>query len=76
MTEYCVRAGNSKTDGFTITHNSLHDAEVSVRSIRKANKFLTDDLKFHGWVTIWNGYELEDGSKVTVSAELANGLDF
>ena len=76
MLEYCVRAGNSLTNGFTITHKNLHDATVAVRAIKQANKFLSDEMKFHGWVTIWNGYKLDDNSKVTVSEKLANGLNF
>ena len=74
--EYCVRAANSLTNGFTITNKNLHDAEVSVRSIKQLNEHLPDELKFHGWVTIWEGYELDDHSKVTVAANLAKGLDF
>lgn len=76
ITEYCVRASNSLKNGFNITNKDLHDAEVSVRSIKKLNEHLTDELKFHGWVTIWEGYELDDRSKVTVSANPVNGLYF
>ena len=76
MTEYCIRAYNSLTDGFTITCNNLHDAGISVCAIRQANEHLTDNLKFHGWVTLWGGYELEDGSKVTTSEVLIKGLGF
>ena len=54
----------------------LHDAEASVRSIKKLNEHLPDKLKFHGWVTIWEGYELDDHSKVTVSANPAKELYF
>lgn len=64
--EYCVRASNSLNNGFTITNKNSHDAEVSVRSIKKLNEHLSDELKFHGWVTIWEVYELDDHSKVTV----------
>lgn len=76
ITEYCVRASNSLNNEFTIVNENLHDAEVSVRSIKQLNKRLTDELKFHGWVTIWEGYELDDHSKVTVSANPVNGLYF
>ena len=76
FTEYCIRAANILTNGFTITHESLHDAEVSVSAIKEVNLHLTDNLKFHGWVTIWTGYSLDDGSKVTVSEELVDGLNF
>ena len=76
MIEYCVRASNSLNNEFTITNNNLHDAEVSVRSIKKLNEHLPDELKFHGWVTIWEGYELDDHSKVTVSANTAKELYF
>ena len=76
ITEYCVRASNSLNNEFTITNENLHDAEVSVRSIKQLNEHLTDELKFNGWVTIWEGYELDDHSKVTVSANPVNGLYF
>ena len=74
--EYCVRASNSLNNAFNITNRNLHDAEVSVRSIKKLNEHLPDELKFHGWVTIWEGYELADHSKVTVSANPVNELYF
>lgn len=76
ITEYCVRASNSLKNEFTITNENLHDAEVSVRSIKQLNEHLPDELKFHGWVTIWEGYELDDHSKVTMSANPVNGLYF
>ena len=76
ITEYCVRASNSLKNEFTITNNNLHDAEVSVRSIKQLNEHLPDELKFHGWVTIWEGYELDDHSKVTVSSNPAKELYF
>lgn len=76
ITEYCVRASNSLNNEFAIVNENLHDAEVSVRSIKQLNEHLTDELKFHGWVTIWEGYELDDHSKVTVSANPVNGLYF
>ena len=76
ITEYCVRASNSLKNDFNITNKDLHDAEVSVSSIKKLNEHLPDELKFHGWVTIWEGYELDDHSKVTVSANPVNGLYF
>ena len=74
--EYCVRTSNSFNNEFTIMNKNLHDAEVSVRSIKQINEYLPDELKFHGWVTIWEGYELDDHSKVTVSANPVNGLYF
>ena len=76
ITEYCIRASNSLNNEFTIANENLHDAEVSVRSIKKLNEHLSDELKLHGWVTIWEGYELDDHSKVTVSANPVNGLYF
>ena len=75
-TEYCIRASNSLNNEFTIVNENLHDAEVSVRSIKKLNEHLSDELKFHGWVTIWEGYELDDHSKVTVQANPVNWLYF
>ena len=76
ITEYCIRASNSLNNEFTIANENLHDAEVSVRSIKKLNEHLSDELKFHGYVTICEGYELDDHSKVTVSANPVNGLYF
>lgn len=76
ITEYCVRASNSLKNEFSITNKDFNDAEVSVRSIKKLNEHLPDELKFHGWVTIWEGYELDDHSKVTVSANTAKELYF
>ena len=76
ITEYCIRASNSLNNEFTIVDENLHDAEVSVRSIKKLNEHLSDELKLHGWVTIWEGYELDDHSKVTVSANPVNWLYF
>ena len=49
---------------------------VSVRSIKRLNEHLPDELKFHGWVTILEYNELDDNSKATVSAKTANGLNF
>ena len=52
-TEYYVRVSNSLmanslNNEFTIANENLHDAEVSVRSIKKLNEHLSDELKFHG----------------------------
>ena len=75
-TEYYVRASNSLKNEFTITNKNLHDAEVSVHSIKKLNEHLPDELKFHGWVTILEYNELDGNSKATVSDKTANGLNF
>ena len=53
--EYCVIALNSLNNAFNITNRNLHDAEFSVRLIKKLNEHLPDELKFHGWVTIFEG---------------------
>ena len=76
ITEYCIRASNSLNNEFTIVNENLHDAEVSVRSIKRLNEHLSDELKFHGWVTIWEGYESDDHSKVTVQTNPVNWLYF
>ena len=52
-TEYYVRVSNSLMANsleyeFAIANKNLHDAEVSVRSIKKLNEHLSDELKFHG----------------------------
>lgn len=76
MTEYIVRSQNSLNNGWSSIYASKHDAEVAVNAIKEANAYLSDTYKFHGWVTRWNGYSLDDGSKVTVSAEMIRGLNF
>ena len=76
IVEYCVRASNSLNNEFTVMNKNFHDAEVSVHSIKQLNEHLPDELKFHGCVTILEGYELDDHSKVTVSANPASGLYF
>lgn len=47
--EYVVNVMNQK-DGylFNSTYDTLHDAEVAVDELRRANYFLPDDLKLHG----------------------------
>lgn len=72
MIQYLVRASNAN-GGFTSTFDTLHDAEVSLNAIREVNQCLNEsgltDMLFTAWITKWEGYTLEDGSKVTVSAE-------
>lgn len=76
MVKYFVRVRNSKTNGFSIDCETEHDAEIAVETIRKANAYLPDSLRFIGWVTVWKGYRLDDGSYVTESAEPVVDLDF
>lgn len=47
--EYVVNVMNKK-DGylFNSTYDTLHDAEVAVDELKRANYFLPDDLKLHG----------------------------
>lgn len=47
--EYIVNVTNKK-DGylFNSTYDILHDAEVAVDELKRANYFLPDDLKLHG----------------------------
>lgn len=72
ITQYIVRASNSN-GSFTQTFDTLHDAEVSLNAIRKVNHCLNEsslaDMLFSAWVTKWEGYTLDDGSKVTKCAE-------
>lgn len=79
MIEYIVRAHNS-IGSFHIEFSNERDAGISVNAIKKANAALDmkdkDKYIFHGWVTRWEGYALEDGSRVTQSAEPVCGLDF
>lgn len=76
MTKYFIRSENQSFNSWNSEYDNLHDATVAVNAIKEANMYLTDELKFHGWVTCWNGYSLEDGSKVTTSAELVKDLEF
>lgn len=76
MTKYFVHSSNSLSEGWNGEYDTVHDAGVAVKAIKMANGCLEDCRKFHGWVTCWNGYSLDDGSKVTVSAEPVVGLDF
>ncbi len=72
ITQYLVRASNPN-GSFTSTFDTLHDAEVSLNAIRDVNQCLSEsglaDMIFNAWVTKWEGYTLEDGSKVTKCAE-------
>ena len=50
---YYVRVSNSLMANsleyeFAIANKNLHNAEVSVRSIKRLNEHLPDELKFHG----------------------------
>ena len=75
MVEYIVRA-QSCVGAFNSTFTNLHDAEISVKCIREVNSYLKDNEKYHGWVSKWEGYSLDDGSKVTVSCDAVKNLDF
>lgn len=75
MKKYCVRL-DCENSYANAEFNHLRDAKVFVNTLRKVNKHLDDKLKFHGWVTLWKGYQLDDESYVTESAELVKGLDF
>lgn len=79
MIEYIVRAHNS-IGGFHMEFSNERDASISVNAIKKANAALDmkdkDKYVFHGWVTRWEGYALEDGSRVTQSADCIRDLDF
>lgn len=76
MIKYFVRSHNSFYEGWNDEFDNTHDASIAVQAIKKANKYLDDKRKFHGWVTLWKGYRLDDGSYVTESAEPVKGLDF
>lgn len=75
MTEYIVRAQNANGNGFSQSYSSQSDAMIAVTAIKKANECLNDGMKFHGWVTLWKGYEDITG-KVTTSADTVNSLNF
>ena len=72
ITQYIVRASNSN-GSFTSTFDTLHDAEVSLNAIMEVNKCLSEsglsDMLFTAWITKWEGYTLDDCSKVTKCAE-------
>lgn len=75
MKKYCVRMASEYSHA-NAEYNDLHDAEIFVNTIRKVNEHLDDRLKFHGWITCWEGYQLEDESYVTTSAKLVSGSEF
>ena len=77
MTQYLVRASNHFSS-FHKECDTLHDARLCVDTIIDTNKILKESnmelYSFHGWVTEWKGYRLEDGGCVTESARPV--LDF
>ena len=75
MIEYVVRA-QSEVGSFNSSYTNLRDAGVCVKSIKEVNTHLKDNEKYHGWVSKWEGYSLDDGSKVTVSCDAVKNLDF
>lgn len=75
MKKYRIRMA-SEYNHADAEYDDLHDAEVFVNTIRKINEHLDDKLKFHGWITCWEGYQLDDGSYVTTSAELVSESEF
>ncbi len=76
MIKYVVRSENPLLGGWTHYYDSVHDAGIAVKAIKKANDCLEDHQKFHGGVTKWEAYELKDGQMKTISSEPVNGLDF
>ena len=49
LMEYIVNV-YQKDNGYCYnsTHDTLHDAQIAVDELRRANHFLPDGLKFHG----------------------------
>ena len=56
----------SGAKGFINTFDNLSDAEFAVKQLEDLNASLSHSGKFYGFVTKWQGYSLDDGSKVTV----------
>lgn len=77
MVRYCVRACTADgSSHVNFNFDTLHDAYVSAQSLSKVNEHLEDKFKFHGWITCWKGYSLDDGSFVTQSEDLMVGSEF
>jgi hypothetical protein len=76
MIKYFVRPVNSLYEGWNEEFDNIHDARIAVQTIKKVNKCLDNKSKFHGFVTLWKGYCLGDGTYVTESAEPVKDLDF
>ena len=67
--EFVLHAENrSDAKGFSKHFNSIEDAEFAVRQLEGLNASLSYSSKFFGHVIKWEGYTLDDGSKVTVDA--------
>ena len=56
----------SGAKGFINIFDNLSDAEFAVKQLEDLNTSLSYSGKFYGFVTKWQGYSLDDGSKVTV----------
>lgn len=65
---YFVHTQNSVGGHWTSEYQSLKDAKVEVATIKKVNALVEEPHQFHGWVTEWEGYSLDDGSRVTKTA--------
>lgn len=78
---YCKACENTPV---SIEWDNLHDAEVSrgafVEINERTNKMFcksdAEKLLWHGYVRQWEGYQLDDGSWVTVSCDANPELDF
>lgn len=79
---YCEACENNKH--VSIDWDNLQDAEVSRSTFISVNEntnkmFCESDAKkfiWHGYVRRWEGYQLDDGSWVTVSCDAIPELDF
>ena len=80
MVEYILRSYNNDGGNFSNVFSNIKEAEHGVGVLKQANNFLPswlkDKLSFHGWIERWEGYTLDDGSKVTVSCNAIKGFDF
>ena len=68
MKSYFVRVQNSTGSSWSSEYGTLHDAETEIATLKKVNALIDESLQFHGWVTEWRGYSLDDGSWVTESS--------
>ena len=81
---YCKACENTPVSTISIERDNLHDAEISrgvfVEINERTNKMFcegdTENLLWHGYIRQWEGYQLDDGSWVTVSCDAIPELDF
>ena len=72
MVQYIVKASNSTTS-FSEIFNTLNEAKIYVRAIKKTQRVLCKDRNdyLHGCISEWVGY-LEEGSIMESATQILN----